>query len=161
MPCTIFWPGNPANTHWTISRTPFIRFPNFFLLNQLIFSCWIRFRQSNVHICHEFCRVARFRISTWQRLKGLSDHISVTIHPISKFFFAKSTSFSCWIRTRQQNWGICKDFTRLPVCHIAYFDLAAVERLFGQNTEYGKLATLQNPYRYLNFAVWFLFICKK
>ena len=51
----------------------------FLFVKSTIFSWWIQFRQSNVHICHEFCGVARFSISTWQPSKDLSDYISVTI----------------------------------------------------------------------------------
>ena len=60
----------------------------FFMPNQNLkpdFGYLIRFLQG--------CHFAMYHILTWQPCKYSLDHISETIHPISKFLFAKSTYF--------------------------------------------------------------------
>ena len=73
------------------------------------------------------CHFAMFRILTWQPCKHSLDHISDTIHPISKFLFAKSTIFFILnpIQTVK-----CPYLSRiLQGYQIPHFHLATLERL--------------------------------
>ena len=95
---------------------------DFFMPNQNLkpdFRYLIRFLQG--------CHFAMFGNLTWQPCKHSLDHISDTIHPISKFLFVKSTIFFMMNPIQTVN---CPYLSRiLQGCQILYFHLATLERL--------------------------------
>ena len=72
------------------------------------------------------CHFAMYHILTWQPCKYSLDHISDTIHPISKFLFAKSTNF---FMLNQIQTVKCPYLSRiLQGCQIPHIHLATLER---------------------------------